>query len=477
MATEQNDAPSKPDGPTGKLCTWLASLEFNDIPPDVRERAKYLLLDGFGCLLVGSRLDWSELGSAAISDFEKAGGADLIVASERRASAFSAAMINSSFIQGFELDDYYPAAPVHSNSVIIPAALPLLQRHRDITGRQLLAAVVRGYEVATRVGLSLHGPQMLSRGWHSGAVFGGPAAAASAGALLRFSAAQYEDALGIAATQACGLMSAQFESMVKRMQHGFAARNGLYGAVLAHRGFVGIKQVFERDYGGFLGVFGEGHQPDQAQLTAGLGDHWNTMDIAVKPYAAMGALHAGIDDAFAIRGQRAVRPEEVSAILIEIGDAAYQHGGFPITRPIAPITAQMSVRYSVAVALLDGAALLQQFSEARVADDDVWALIDRTDVHLEPDFDKPPHTGYTTRVTVHFTDGTTLVNLVEMPTGGPGRELSNDEIVQKFTGLVTGLIPVGRAQDLQDLVLHLDDQDTLEPLLRILEEPVKKALA
>lgn len=477
MAAAENGAPSDPGGPTGTLCTWLASLKFADIPENVRERAKHLLLDGFGCLLIGSHLDWSELGSAAISDFEKTGGIDLIVASERRTSAFSAAMINSSFIQGFELDDYYPAAPVHSNSVIIPAALPLLQRQKEITGPELLAAVVRGYEVATRVGLSLHGPQMLSRGWHSGAVFGGPAAAAAAGALLRFSAAQYEDAIGIAATQACGLMSAQFESMVKRMQHGFAARNGLYGAVLANRGFVGIKQVFERDYGGFLGVFGEGHQPDQSQLTAGLGNHWNTMDIAVKPYAAMGALHAGIDDAFAIRSQRAVRPEEVSAILIEIGDAAYQHGGFPITRPIAPITAQMSVRYSVAVALLDGQALLQQFSEARVADDDVWTLIDRTDVHLEPAFDKPPHTGYTTRVTVQFTDGTSAVNLVEMPTGGPGRELSNEEIVDKFTSLVGGLVPEGRAGRLRDLILNLEKQDSLEPLLSILGEPAKNALA
>ena len=475
MAVIDSDGPSKPDGPTGQLCTWLASVKFTDLPSEVRERAKYLLLDGFGCLLIGSHLDWSELGSAAIADFEGA-GADLIVASKRRTSPFSAALINSSFIQGFELDDYYPAAPVHSNSVIIPAVLPLLQRHNEVTGRALLAAVVRGYEVGTRVGLALHGPQMLSRGWHSGAVFGGPAAAASAGALLRFSAAQYEDALGIAATQAGGLMSAQFESMVKRMQHGFAARNGLYGAVLAHRGFVGIKQVFERDYGGFLGVFGEGHQPDQTQLTAGLGDHWNTMDIAVKPYAAMGALHAGIDDAFAIRGQRPVRPDEVSAILIEIGDAAYQHGGFPITRPIAPITAQMSVRYSVAVALLDGAALLQQFSEVRVADDDVWALIDRTDVHLEPGFDAPPHTGYTTRVTVHFTDGTTLINEVEMPTGGPGQELSNDDIEAKFTTLLDGVAPTGRTEQLRDLILHLEDQNSLLPLLHILEKPVNNAL-
>src|ERR1700712_2265733 len=96
-------------------------------------------------------------------------------------------------------------------------------------------------------------------GWHSGAVFGPSAAATAASKLMHLPANLIEDAVGIACTQACGLMSAQFESDVKRMQHGFAARNGLLAAVLAKGGYVGIKKVYEREYGGFLDMFSKGN--------------------------------------------------------------------------------------------------------------------------------------------------------------------------------------------------------------------------
>ena len=157
---------------------------------------------------------------------------------------------------------------------------------------------------------------MLSRGWHSGVVFGTLSAAASAGSLYGLDAAGFEDALGMAATQSCGLMSAQFESMVKRMQHGFASRNGLTAAALAASGYVGIKRVFEREYGGWLAVFGEGHHPDAGQIYAGLGRVWETERIAAKAYAAMGLLHAGIDAALQLRLE--VRAEQIERIDIDM---------------------------------------------------------------------------------------------------------------------------------------------------------------
>jgi aconitate decarboxylase len=116
---------------------------------------------------------------------------------------------------------------------------------------------------------------MLTQGWHSGAVFGPSASAASVSKLLGLNAVQIEDAFGIACTQAGGLMSAQFESEVKRMQHGFAARSGLLAALLARGGYVGIKKVYEREYGGFLEMFskGNGMVPGYRfeELTVGLG--------------------------------------------------------------------------------------------------------------------------------------------------------------------------------------------------------------
>jgi 2-methylcitrate dehydratase PrpD len=106
-------------------------------------------------------------------------------------------------------------------------------------------------------------------------------------------------------------MAAQYEAMSKRMHHGFSARNGLYAAHLAAGGYTGIKSVFERDYGGFLSTFGEGHSPDPARITDGLGERWETERIVVKPYAAMGGLHAPLDALFEIGAKRPLRAEEI----------------------------------------------------------------------------------------------------------------------------------------------------------------------
>ncbi len=309
---------------------------------------------------------------------------------------------------------------------------------------------------------------MLTRGWHSGAVFGAPAAAAAMGKLYGFSAATHEDALGIAATQSCGLMSAQFESMVKRMQHGFAARNGFTAVVLADGGYIGIKRVFEREYGGYLAMFGEGHSPDPTQISLGLGSTWYTNQIAIKPYAAMGGLHAGIDGALAIRAEHPVTAENVKSIRLEVGQAIFAHGGFAVQRPLTPTGAQMSLQYSIPVALLDGAAMLAQYAQRRIDQDDVWALASKTTIVENKDFDVKPHTGLTTRLTVTFTDGTILEKLVELPLGASTRPLSNADIVKKFLLLTDNVIAKPRRQKLLDTVLTLDKASAASDLLPLL---------
>jgi 2-methylcitrate dehydratase PrpD len=235
--------PTDPSGPTGRLATWVAETTLNDVPSSVRDRAKHLVLDGIACAIVGAQLPVSRIGVEAVTALDSAGDVELIGWDGRATSATSAAMLNSSFIQGFELDDYHPLAPLHSNSIVLPAMLAAAARLGSVSGETFLLGAILGYETGPRVGQALGGLDMLSRGWHSGVVFGPIPAAAAAGTLYGLDAAGFEDAFGIGATQSCGLMSAMYESMVKRMQHGFASRNGLTAAALAASGYVGIKRV------------------------------------------------------------------------------------------------------------------------------------------------------------------------------------------------------------------------------------------
>src|ERR1700741_2066162 len=315
-------AATDPNGPTGRLATWLADTTLDDIPPSVREHAKHLLLDGIACALVGAQLPVSRKGVEGVTALDNAGSALLIGWGGRATSAPSAAMLNSSFIQGFELDDYHPLAPLHSNSLVIPAMLAAAPPVGRVSGARFLLGAILGYETGPRAGQALGGLEMISRGWHSGVVFGTLSAAASAGTLYGLNAAGFEDALGMATTQSCGLMSAQFESMVKRMQHGFASRNGLTAAALAASGYVGIKRVFEREYGGRPSGFGEGHPPDAGQITAGLGTVWETDRIAVKAYAAMGLLHAAIEAALKLRATGQAIVDQIARIDIDLSEAA-----------------------------------------------------------------------------------------------------------------------------------------------------------
>src|SRR5262245_42969676 len=122
MTAVQQQAATDPDGPTGRLATWVAGLKPDQIPTDVAERAKHLLLDGVGCALVGAQLPWSRVAADAVLGLDGAGDT-VVIGTGRTTGAPAAAVLNGTFIQGFELDDFHPVAPLHSCSLVIPALL------------------------------------------------------------------------------------------------------------------------------------------------------------------------------------------------------------------------------------------------------------------------------------------------------------------------------------------------------------------
>jgi aconitate decarboxylase len=479
MATSskgKTDRPATdPSGPTGRLATWVAKTTFDDVPASVRDRARHLVLDGVACALVGAQLPVSRIGVKGVTALDHAGDSELIGWDGLATSATSAAMLNSSFIQGFELDDYHPLAPLHSNSLVLPAMLAAAPRIGRVSGESFLLGAILGYETGPRVGQALGGLDMLSRGWHSGVVFGPIAAAAAAGCLYGLDAAGFEDAFGMAATQSCGLMSAMYESMVKRMQHGFASRNGLTAAALAESGYVGIKRVFERPYGGWLAVFGECHRTYPEEIYAGLGNLWETERIAVKPYSAMGLLHAAIDCALELRPK--IDVSQIQRIDIDMGDAAYAHGGWKAERPIQVIGAQMNVAYVVAVAFLDGDVLVDQFTQERVNSDDVWALIDRTVTHHERAYDNlPADERLTTQVRLTFKDGSTRAAKVVHPRGTGDRNLTNADIREKYAKLTRRAVSAERQKAIENAILSLDTLDDIAALTALLTPAVHSPL-
>ncbi|KAE8353809.1 2-methylcitrate dehydratase PrpD [Aspergillus coremiiformis] len=479
---------------TRELCDWIARLTLPEIPVDQATRVKYLILDGLACALIGARLPWSEAAVQGILSMESGGNCG-IIGWDTKIGPLAAALLNSTFIQGFELDDYHREAPIHSSAVVLPTLLAVLEHcHAStetppLTGADFLLAAIAGYETGPRIGLGVYGIEVLSRGWHSGAIFGPAAAAAAATKLLQLPATNIEDAMGIACTQAGGLMSAQYESTVKRMQHGFAARNGLFAAYMARSGYIGIKQVLERPYGGFLSTFSLGNGLTPAYLpdrvVEGLGTRWEIDQIVVKPYASMAATHGTIDCLMALQ---ATYPSQMAAvdrirrIMVEMSEPAFKKGGWAPIRPLTVTGAQMSATYAAAMQLLEGEVQPAQFAPAQLERDDVWALMSKIQCVHNQSFDTSVGGIYQQRIHVEL-DGSdregdgqdqfqTLTEYVVAPRGNRV-PLSNDDILNKWRRITAGVIDPGRQAAIETTVLNLEKVQDMRQLTRLLYGPTK----
>jgi 2-methylcitrate dehydratase PrpD len=460
------------------VAIWASQLRLSDIPESTRRRAVHLLLDGVACALVGARLPWSRTAVDAVLSIE-ASGPGTVIGWDRNTSVTTAALLNGTFVQAFELDDYHALVPVHSEALVLPAMLAAVEHRGGATGGEALVAAIAGFEVAPRIGLALGGLDMLSRGWHSGAVFGTIASAAVAGRLLSLSPAQMEDAFGLAATQSAGLMAAQFEAMVKRMHHGLASRNGVFAAILAAGGYTGIKRVLERGYGGYVQTFSAGGGDHDARLAGqDLGEDWQLERVAIKPYATMAGLHPAIDAVFSLRAGHALAADDVERIDVEVGEAVYHHGGWRLERPAEVVGAQMNLAYAVAVALLDGEVTVRQFTPERIGGDDVWKVIERVNVHQRPDdAGLAADERLSTRVSILLRDGTRLEDRVASARGGLARPFSNAAIVEKYRSLVEGVVSPARADAIERLVLGLESLEDVRALTAALAPPVDELLA
>lgn len=461
-------------GPTALLTRFLVNASLADMPADVVIKAKHLMLDGFVCALVSAKLDWSARAVDAVRSLDGE-GVCTVWGWTCKVPPSSAALLNGTLVSGLELDDYHPLGVMHSGACALPAVFSTAELVGGVDGKRLLEAAVLGLEVGPRIGMAMGGMQLLNRGWHPGAVYGVMSGVAGAGKIRRLDEVQFEDAIGNAATQACGLMSSQYESMVKRMHSGMAARSGVLAAALGASGFTGIKRVLEREFGGYAPTFCGADPFDLSRLTEGLGERWEVRNITAKPpYAAMAGTHSAIEAALQLREKPGFSIEKVREIRIGMNAAMMHHGGFALERPVSVIGAQMSHLYVVAVTLLDGSPSVQQFSRERMDRDDVWKVIERIHPYLDEEIESRGEAGrWGSKVSMTFTDGRTEEVAVAFPKGGAKFPLSNDEIAQKYDRLAALVMEPQHARQLKETVLALEQCKDIRELSALLSVDVR----
>ena len=440
---------------TRGIAAFVSNLTYERIPSAVISRIKLLMLDAFGCAIFGTGLEWSRILVDTLAGLDTTRECR-VWGTCQRLSAPHAALANGTLVQSFELDDVHRAGVLHVGAVTLPSLVAIAELRPGMDGRDFLRAAVAGYEIGPRVGLCM-GPEHIGQGWHSGATVGVFSAAAGAAAALGLPADKVAHALGIAGTQAAGLMAAQYGAMVKRMHAGRAAQSGLYGALLAEAGFTGIADVFESDYGGFCTTFSRSRDRFKlAELTSGLGERYETLGVALKFYSCVGSNHTALDAIRAMQARRPFRAEDVVEIIVHGSQATVDHVGWPY-RPQSLTSAQMNLPFCVATLLCEGDVFVDQFSDKVVADPRRMATAAKVAVRHDPAITaRGAKFRHMVRVEVRLADGMRLDETREAPRGSEDQFASEDDVVDKFRKLTRRVLSEARAERIAELVLAVE---------------------
>lgn len=452
---------------TRGIAQFVSGLHYEAIPETVRSRIKLLMLDSLGCALYGADLEWSRILQDTLERVDATRTCS-VWGTGKRLSAPHAALVNGTQVQGFELDDVHRAGVLHVGAVVLPALIPLTEMKSGMSGREFLTSAVAGYEIGPRVGLCM-GPSHIASGWHSGATLGVFSAAAGAARGLKLDTDGTVHALGIAGTQAAGLMAAQFGAMVKRMHAGRSSQSGLYGALFAAAGFTGILNVLESEYGGFCTTMSQSTDKfDLKELTAGLGETWQTMGVALKFYACVGTNHTTLDALRDMRRERNFKAGDVKKIVVHGSEVTVSHVGWKY-EPQGLTSAQLNMPYCVATWLIENDCFVDQFTEKMVADPQRMKLSEKVEVIHDPAITAlGAKMRHKVHVELHLNDGTVMKRTVEAARGSEKHFASDAEIIGKFEKLASKALPRAQVEQLRDAMLDLEKLPDAAAIPRLL---------
>ena len=425
-------------GITITLARYAAELEFSDLPPEVPERARYLTIDLIGSIVrAGKESDStpSLLGMLKRLGMDSPGQSTVFGLARGYAPA-TAALLNGALGHSLDFDDTHADSSLHPSAPVVPAAFAAAEI-AGASGKDLIAAIVAGYEVCCRLGNALDPTAHYARGFHPTATAGTFGAAAAAGKLLGLDAAGIASAFGVAASQSAG--SLQFlvnGAWNKRYQVGAAAMNGLIAAALAKEEFIGAADAIEGKHGLLVG-YTDGAKPEKA--TAGLGRIYETMKIGMKPYPACRYTHAAVDGLLALQQENGWSAADIRAVTIGLHQNGIVLTGAPLEekrRPRSVVDGQFSMPFAAAVALYKGSFGWDDY--ALLGNPDVEAIAARIDVKRDERLEGLRHP-FGANIAVATSAGIIERNIPD-PSGEPDTVPDRLAAEEKFMTLATPVL-------------------------------------
>ena len=449
---------------TAQLSEFTAGIHLDRLPPDVVDRARFLVLDLVGNI-VRARHDAESTPSflGAVRAMGMAAGNSGVFGDAARYTPAGAAFLNGALAHSLDFDDTHAAGSLHPGAPVIPAALAAGEM-TGASGADVLAGIIAGYEMTCRIALALPAGEHYDRGFHPTATCGAFGAAAAAARVFGLDADGVAGALGTVLSQCAG--SLQFlvnGAWTKRFQVGWAACNGLMAATLVREGFKGAAEALEGRHG-FLRAYAPNPNPDRA--VQDLGSVFELMATAVKPYPSCRYGHAGIDAALALRTANDLMPVAIDHVTLGLPRAGMMLIGQPAEKKSNPenvVDGQFSGPFVIASALATGAMGWDSYNQ--LTDPVVRGLMPKIACEFDPEIEAEFPANMSGKLTIDA-GGKRFTQKVVVPKGEPSNFLTEAELRAKFSGLTDAVLGAERATRLANAMLAIDTTADVASLMR-----------
>lgn len=442
-----------------KLADFIISLDLNNVPTNVIELAKLCILDWLGATLAGANEKDAVMLAEMFRSFTPEEAS--IVGLWFKIPAHDAAYVNGAMSHMVELDDLHKEAIIHPAAPVVPAALAMSEK-ADASGNTLLEAVIVGYEVEIAVSKAVNPSHY--RYWHTTGTCGTFGAAAAASKVLNLSLDKVVNCLGIAGTHAAGLIEV-FGTSSKPLNPGRAARDGVMAALLAERGFKGPRTILEGEKGFFKATSRESLYD---KGFANLGVTYEISKVSFKRHASCGHTHAAIDAILNLKKKFGFKAQEVIEVEVGTYNDAFEIVGRSY-EPKTPAEAKFSLPYCVAVALVDDAAGLRQFTYESLKRDEVRSLTKKVKVYVDDQVNSMYPQKFGSRVKVKVRGGQVYEELIEEAKGSPENPLSKEELIGKFIELASLKMSQEKCRQVASMVMQLERLSDVNEVIEVMK--------
>ena len=449
---------------TAPISQFAAGLKFEDLSAEAVYQAKRFLLDSLGCALGGYQQHDVRLALAVLDEIAGRGPCT-IIGTGQKVDPVSAALANALMIRCQDYNDiYWKQDPAHPSD-LFPAALACGERAQS-DGRELIVGLVLGHEFECRFCEAAF-PGIRERGWHHATLtaFVSPIVA---GRALKLGWEQIQNAIGISASARAtlGAVTAGKLTMMKNTVDPMATQSGVFAALLAEQGYTGPEHVVDGKEG-LTHCFGPEWKLNV--LTDGLGESWRITQCGMKFFPTEALTHAPISATLDLVHEHHLRPEQVEKVTIRsLARAADILSDASKYDPHTKETADHSLPYVIAAALVDRQVTPAQFTMQKIMDPMVRAQLRKIEVVADPEIEKLFPALQRVVVTIRTTDGREFTKQLDYPKGDARNPLSDREIEEKFTALAEPVMTKPSRKKVIDAVWSLEKLDTVGGLMKLL---------